>query len=160
MKKSIIALVLSLFTTSSIACIAPPMETHREHNDLIENASSIVLVTIEATKDNTCDYKLEEVLKQNGVLELPACILEDTNSESWIPEHDSTEFWAFKQGRIKTEPNCELEKIKFIVGRRYLIFTGIEPDSKQYEEIKFYESQVEDKWLEYTRKQLQDMVSM
>lgn len=144
-----IFLSLILFIQSGVACIVERPENNRSHYSLIKNATAIVLVSIEPYNKDVCQFKTLDILKAptKNKVTLPKCL--PSPKKHWAPSHYSEYFWQKQAGRLGTMGNCEVMAPTFMIGRQYLIFTGIKPDSKQYELIE-----KNDAWLQYVKKNL------
>jgi hypothetical protein len=121
----------------------------------VAEASAIVLVQTEAVEGGAgCTLRATKALKGDTVAALPvAC--RTPGSGDWMTTfdaHTERSFWEDRSGRLGFEGDCSVLAPAFEVGRTYLVFLGIEPDTKQFEQIEGDQ----DKWLVFVQTQLAD----
>jgi hypothetical protein len=139
---AVFALVLS---NVAAACYAPPPTVLRDHQALISEATSIIVVIVTANAGIGCSLQIVRVLKgPAGVLPLQ-CRL--PNAGDWMTDfdgHTAGASWTQRAGRLGVNGDCSVITPAFKVGRKYVLLIGVRPDTKQFEQIA-----PKDKWLEF-----------
>ena len=131
---------------SALACITAPSEVVRDHADLVDEASAIVL--LEAVEHgDTCILRVSRVLKGSlpDSLNIECKTPQDGDWMTDFSNHSNEEFWTNRAGRLGISGDCSVIPPAFTVGKSYLAILGIEPDTKQFEQLGV-ES---DRWLEF-----------
>ena len=147
-------LLVTVACVPSWACIAPPDHFNRGHASLVKEAKGIVIAQARAYKNEAqkCELVVTQVLKGNASEHLPlTCHI--AKSGDWVTSfhgHTEQSFWNSATGRRGVESDCTLQSPTYQVGKSYVILLGIEPDTKQLEEI----SGPNDKWLLFIRERL------
>lgn len=142
------AALLSLIfgNCAALACIVAPSEVVRDHGELVDEATAIVL--LEAVEHgDSCALRVSRVLK--GLMPDPLNIDCRTPQDGdWITDfsnHSNEEFWTSRAGRLGIKGDCSVIPPAFMVGKSYLAFLGVEPDTKQFEQL----GDEGDRWLEF-----------
>ena len=154
MKRFAAALLIG-FSSTAFSCYVPPPELFREHASLVDEASSILLVEAVAgpkPKLGSCQLRVSRTLKGPTPEPLPVtCRL--PRAGDWMTDfsaHTAPSFWETRGGRLGITSYCTLVPPAFRVGKTYLVFLGVRPDTKQFEEI----SGSTDRWLTYVQDRL------
>ena len=136
------------FCSAALPCTVPPQAVIRDHAALVNEAGVIVIVEAVAgadSKGKTCQLRIVRTLKGNTTKSFQiACRL--PGAGDWMTNfsaHSDTEFWQRRGGRLGINGDCTLIPPAFEVGHQYLVFLGVSPDTKQFEEI----AGPADKWL-------------
>jgi hypothetical protein len=135
---------------ASWACFVPPPELMRSTDEIIGEASAIVVVEANAPpgSDGACSLRVVRTLKGQAPpsTQIPCHLGSDTD----FNHHAYKEpFWT-GLGRLGIDPACRLESQAFYIGHRYLLLIGIAPDTKQSEQV----DSPKDKWLAYVARRV------
>lgn len=155
MRRLLVPFSMLCFSHMALACRVTPMNLYREHADLIGGATAIVLaeavVGHEATS-NSCRFRLVRTLKGRTSSDISVSCRSPFAGESTtdLSSHNVTAFWQQRMGRVTYGTTCQLIPPVFTVGHKYLLIIGVEPDTKQFEEIV----EPNDKWLLFVEQHL------
>lgn len=149
----LIILVASLGISSALACYVMPQEAARDHGTLVDEATAIVL--IEAVRSGqSCSLKVLRVLKGEAPETLAVeCRL--AGEGDWMTDfsnHNDDSFWEQRDGRLGINGDCTVLPPAFTPSKIYLALLGIEPDTKQYEEI----GDNNDRWLVFVEERAEE----
>jgi len=129
------------------ACILPPQDILRDHNELVAEATSIVLVKTVPESATGCSLQILQVLKGHpGKLPI-ACHLATLGD--WMTDfkgHTAKMFWEQRAGRLRVSPSCSVTPPAFEIGHTYVLLLGVHPDTKQFEEVTS-----NDRWLTFIK---------
>jgi hypothetical protein len=132
-----------------------PKHLVRKHDSLVKEATAIVLVEVVPGKHpESGEFKLVRALKGSLNTKLPTTFRPPSNGD-WMTTftgHSEPSFWQDCAGRLGIKANCTPIPPAFEVGHQYLIFIGIQPDTKQFEEITVHN----DKWLAFVEQSLSE----
>lgn len=150
MRSALFALLL-LVAFPALCCTVPPQHILREHDALIAEATSIVLV--EVAPGRTGSSRRFKVLRtwKAAVTQVPVACRVPSDGD-WMTDfsaHSDKTFWQDRAGRLGISGDCTVISPAFSVGEKYLLFLGIAPDLKQFEQV----SSAGDRWLQYVEKQ-------
>ncbi len=156
MKWPLIPFAMLCFSHMAMACRLAPMNFFREHGDLIAEASVIVLAEAVVGHDATsssCRFRLVRTLKGQAPSDISVSCWPSLAGESTsnLSSHTAPVFWQGRMGRVTYGITCRLLPPVFTVGHKYLLILGVEPDTKQFEEIV----EPNDKWLLFIEQHLQ-----
>lgn len=150
--------VIAQFSLSSVAmaCYIPPAKLFRDHASLVDEAKVIFVAEARASANQAeiCQIYITYTLKGIAPATLPI-ICRTPSSGDWLTDfssHSDKAFWQRRRGRLGIAGNCTLIPPAFQAGRQYLVFLGVEPDSKQFEEV----AGPTDRWLKFVRNHLKE----
>lgn len=155
MTRLLAALTMLCLSASAWPCRVSPSGLHRDHAALVDEAPVILLVEAAppfATSPSSCQFRTIRPLKGRAPDEIPILCRSPTDGE-WMTDfsaHDDASFWQQRCGRALVDTACTLIQPAFTVGHKYLLFLGIAPDTKQFEEI----AGPADKWLLFVEQRL------
>ena len=150
-----------LHSRAALACEGVPDELARPHESLVSEASAIFLAEIIGSKPTKLvpgarrpvTYVLRVLVTYKGDPKSSVVIEGDGDlSGIWdttFSDHTDPDFWERQDGRMGIQGSCEMVPAHFIVGKRYLVFQGVRPDTKQFERV----DSDSDRWILYVRSQ-------
>ena len=152
--KGLASIVLALFTPCAMGCLVPPFTAMREPGALLGEARAVVLVEAVTSTDrpSECSLRVLRSWKASAPTPVPVkCRLpEKDDLMTDFTGHSDWGFWKTNNGRLGTGIDCSVKPPAFAPGKRYLIFIGIAPDTKQYEQI----ANADDRWLQFVESHL------
>jgi len=155
MIRTLVALVILVFSETAMPCYAPPPTLFRDHVALVKEAKTILVVeTISgsATQSTSCQFRLVSTLKGSEPEHIPiVCRL--PSAGNWMTHfsaHSETAFWQQRSGRLGIKSDCTLIPPAFEIGHYYLLLLGVTSDTKQFEEL----ADPFDHWLVFVKKQV------
>ena len=116
---------------------------------MLSEASVVLVVVAEGTKAG-CKLKVERTLKGEPPRSLPQC--RAPAKGDWMTTfdaHGDARFWKENHGRLGINGDCSLVAPAFTIGKRYLLLIGVQPDTKQAEELG-----ANDRWLAFAEAHL------
>ncbi len=152
--RSAIAFILLNFAPAVLGCTVPPVGLFREHSTLLNEATSVVLVEVISSRNSpsSCEFNVLRSWKARAPGKLPV-ICRAPGAGDWMTDfasHTERQFWQQHSGRLGINGDCSLISPAFAIGQKYLIFLGIAPDVKQFEQV----SMPNDRWLQYVEQHL------
>lgn len=145
--RSALFVLLLLAAFPAVCCTVPPQHILREHDTLLAEVRSIVLVEVAPGRTgSSCRFKVLRTWK-TPVARIPiACRV--PGDGDWMTDfsaHSDKTFWQDRVGRLGVNGDCTIAHPAFSVGEKYLLFLGMAPDLKQFEQV----SSAGDRWLRY-----------
>jgi hypothetical protein len=152
----VVAIAVAGFSCLAHSCAVQPSNLYRDHAALIGEAQAIVLAEAIVDKQalpNSCRFRVKRVLKgQVADQVVVPCRPQLFGEMAADPRsHNDSSFWQSHMGRVTYGTTCQIVKPAFVAGHHYLLLLGIEPDTKQFEEIR----RADDKWLLFVEQYLQ-----
>jgi hypothetical protein len=146
-----ILLVLIFGSCSALACVAMPPKFMRDHATLVDDATAIALIQAVAQGEG-CELQVSRVLKgtKADFLNVDCRTPQIGDETTDFSNHQEDTFWKYRAGRISIYSDCNIRPPSFAVGKTYLAILGIEPDSKQFEQI----GDADDRWLEFVESRI------
>jgi len=156
MMKALAVIALFGFSSVATACYVPPPELFRDHAALVDEAKMIFVAEAKASGNNPkmCQLHIVRALKGIAPATLPINCRTPSSSD-WLTDfsaHSDTAFWQRRSGRLGIAGNCTLVSPSFQLGHHYLAILGVEPDTKQFEEV----AGPTDRWLIFVQNRLQE----
>jgi len=134
--------------SAAYCCGGMPERLIRPHLSLVKEATAIVLIeVVPGDEPRAGHFKIIRILKGSSSFVLPF-LYRAPDRGDWMTsfaDHSDPSFWQTAAGRIGVDSDCKAVPPAFEVGHKYLIFVGIQPDTKQAEEI----TTSNDKWLTF-----------
>lgn len=148
------SIVLALLMPCAMGCLVPPPSVTRAPSALLDEAKAVVLVEAVTATDVPagCMLRVLRSWKASVPAPLPVrCRLPEKGD--WITDftgHTDSAFWEMKLGRLGLKGDCSMLPPAFAPGKRYVVFLGIAPDTKQYEQV----ANADDRWLQFVESRL------
>jgi hypothetical protein len=149
----LIIFVGSLGISSALACFMMTEDIDRDHGTLVDEATAIVL--IEAVRSGqSCSLKVLRVLKGEApeTLDVECKLAGEWDRMTDFSNHTDDSFWEQREGRLGMNIDCTVFPPAFTPRKIYLALLGIEPDSKQYEEV----GDNNDRWLAFVEERAEE----
>jgi hypothetical protein len=144
------------FSLTAFPCTVPPPPLFRDHASLLGEATRIVIVEViadQAARGKNCKLRLIKTLKGSDVndgLDVQCRILGKGDWMTDFSSHSEDLFWKQRSGRVGISSACTPTAPAFEIGKKYLLVLGVQPDTKQFEEV----ASASDKWLEFAEQVL------